>query len=144
VRASAVHLAIDMIRQSRRTETELLDQLSDPVCDAELAVIKKQVQEHLGEALRHAWKSLKPNHRLALKLQLQDHLGIDEMAQLFHCHRSSAARRVVSARSELVRLTRQYLTTHLSLGRASIDEGLSMVNSQFRSILSQAFRDVSG
>jgi len=141
VRATAIRLAIDLIRQRRPSEEEILDRLSDPAGDVELSLIKKQYKSKLADALRRAWSRLKPDQRLVLKLQIQDHMSIDDMARLFRCHRSTTARRVVSARSELVRLTRQHLSTHHNLGKASIEEGLDIVKSQFSSILSEAFKD---
>jgi RNA polymerase sigma-70 factor len=141
VRATAIRLAIDMLRRQRPSEEELLERLSDPAEDVELSLIKRQYKSKLADALRRAWSRLKPAQRLVLKLQVQDRMSIDDMARLFRCHRSTTARRVVSARSELVRLTRQHLSTHHNLGRASIEEGLEIVKSQFSSILSKAFKD---
>jgi RNA polymerase sigma-70 factor (ECF subfamily) len=103
--------------------------------DLEQGLLRAEAKHALGEALRRAVHDLEPDDRVLLRLHVNDHLGIDEIAQLYAIHRATASRRLARARRELAKHTRRHLVTTLSMPPWEVDSLIRVVRSSFRSLV---------
>jgi len=133
VRVAAVRLAIDLRRREKKHSSSppesMLDVL-DPAVDPEIELLRSRYLQDFNAAFAAAFKSLERRSRNALRLQLIDGLGIDEIGALYHVHRSTAARWLVSARQTLVDETRRVLAERLRLTDSEFDSLMRVVKSQ--------------
>tara|TARA_R110002073_G_scaffold74100_2_gene181080 strand:- start:75158 stop:75979 length:822 start_codon:yes stop_codon:yes gene_type:complete len=140
VRVAASRTVIDLHRASQRGTRELQEQwapLLDAHNDPELAVLRNRHGEVLTQALRAAWAALPADDRLLLGMQLHEDCGVQQIAQLYGIHRTSAARRLVAARSRLLDACREALCD--SLG--SSDETVESIIRAFASSSAWVFID---
>lgn len=103
--------------------------------DLEAGLVRAEAKALLAEALRHAVAAMDRDDRVLLRLHVNDHLGIDELARLLGVHRATAARQLERARRQLAQRTRSYLATRVSLPPWEIDSLLRVVRSSFRSLV---------
>ena len=133
VRVVAAREALSAARTSRRragvTDDDLLA-LEASTTGPELGAVKEQYREAFGSAFREAIGSLAPEQRNVLRLHYLHGLTVDDLAALLKVHRSSAARRVVKARSELLAATRQRLQLQLRIDRKEFDALMHLVSSR--------------
>jgi RNA polymerase sigma-70 factor (ECF subfamily) len=64
-----------------------------------------------------------------LRLSVIDGLGIDQLAAIFHVHRSTAARRLEAARDALVAVTRERMRATLAITDSELESILRMLHS---------------
>jgi len=145
VRASAARLLIDLFRKSAYHREVSVEE--SVLCglvvsqDPEVVYLRSHYSEELRAAFREAVASLSPQTRNYLRHVFAEALTIDQIGAIYGVHRSTAARRVARARSELLGEARRQLSIRLGVETVEIDSVLRIVGSQFDLSLSRAFDD---
>lgn len=133
VRTIAVRLALDQQRATREIASDAVESLIDRVsADPEVAHMRERYANELGEALQVAWRALAPHDRFVLDLELHQHLGIEQIANIYGVHRTNATRRVASARAAFVAGTREALRVKLGVGDVTLDSVLRLMTTSTR------------
>jgi RNA polymerase sigma-70 factor (ECF subfamily) len=128
VRTIVVRLSLDQVRATRDVPSDELDALVDRVgADPELAHMRERYAGDLGAALKIAWRALAPHDRFVLDLELHQHLGIEQIANIYGIHRTNATRRIASARAAFVAGTREALRVKLGIGDGTLDSILRLM-----------------
>lgn len=122
VRTTAVHLAVDSQRAERNTTSDHddLEHLPD-AGDAELALIRSDYRAHFEASFQAVLAALTARQRALLRLNLVDHLSIDQLGVLYSASRATVARWLASAKEELALGTRKELAQRLQLPRAELE-----------------------
>jgi RNA polymerase sigma-70 factor (ECF subfamily) len=68
-----------------------------------------------------------------------DQLGVDQLASLYSCHRSTAARRVAAARDALLAETRAVLIDRLEVSEDELDSIMRLIDSRFEVSVQRIF-----
>jgi RNA polymerase sigma-70 factor (ECF subfamily) len=108
------------------------------VPDPELQYLRRHYGAQFRAAFADAVASLPRRDRNLLRHAVLDGLGIDQIAAMYHVHRSTAARQVKQARESLIHRTRERMRVALQIGPSELD-------SIFRVMMSMTFmtlRDV--
>lgn len=133
----------------RRQETELamddliLSTLASPDMDTpERTFLQRETQAHLRRAAAQAFATLSAAERVALRQYYGQGVGIDGLAKLWGQHRSSAARRVLRARSTFQSLVRRALMAQLQLPPGAVEQLLAQLTSRWAVGLSDFTHDV--
>jgi RNA polymerase sigma-70 factor, ECF subfamily len=134
IRALAVRLAMDLRREPRLDE-EVLKLFDQEVGDPEILYLKAHYAARFAEAVRAALTRLKPGQRLFLVHQLVDRLSIDALAELYHIHRATAARRCAAARDALARCTRRELRILLGVGAQTLESIARLLSSRIEELV---------
>jgi RNA polymerase sigma-70 factor (ECF subfamily) len=120
VRSVAVRATLKVARRDRlRAAAD--EPFEVPLVDAELVYLRTLHSEHLRDALRDAFLMLTTQKRNLLRLHYVDGLTIDALGRLHSIHRATAARRLETAREELVQHVRELLGERLRLTATGID-----------------------
>jgi RNA polymerase sigma-70 factor (ECF subfamily) len=139
VRASAVRIALRLIRQAGRqgasVDRSVLEALSDPAQDPELDFLKRTYGGEFEVALRAAFEGLAARDRNLLRYHFGKGLSIDELGGLYRVHRATAARRLERVNAALARVTRDRLAEQLGLSRAEVSSVLRLIRSQIERTL---------
>ena len=98
-----------------------LDELAPGVSDPQLAYLRRLYGASFQQAFDAAVAGLAPRDRNLLKLSVIDGLGIDQLAKIFHVHRSTAARRLELVRTALVSATRDRMRRSLAISESELD-----------------------
>lgn len=133
VRVVAVREALSSVRAERRralVSDEPLMALEASATGPELGALKEQYREHFSLAFREALHELEPAQRNLLRLHYLHGLSIDELGRLLDVHRSSAARRIVKTRQDLLSRTRRGLLARLEIGRQDFDQLMGLIASR--------------
>ncbi len=104
--------------------------LPSPETDPELALLKARCGQQLERALQHGLKALGEQERLLLQQHWVDGLTIDQLARLYRIHRATAARRIASAREELLSFVRRRLREQLQLTGRELDSLIELAQSR--------------
>lgn len=139
LRVIAVRALVERRRKERPT-TALEDDLGEKAVlarDPELELLKRTYKTELERAFRVAFGALEPDARLLLVQHHKDGLNVDALAALHGIHRSTAARRVASARDAFSREVRAALTRELSVGGETFDSIVRLVQSELSLHLSR-------
>ena len=128
VRTVAVRLALDRKRARQPVALgDLARRLITPLSDPDVDYQKELYTARFAEALEAAWTRLPAAERLLLRYHLLDQVGIDELAVIYRIHRSTAARRCVSARQRLVAGTRAELGRAVGVSTRTLDSILRLI-----------------
>ncbi len=106
--------------------------LRSPDADPELAVLKARCGQQLERALHQAMKGMGDPERLLLQQHWVDGLTIDQLAKVYRIHRATAARRIASAREELLTSVRRRLREQLQLTGKELDSLIELAQSRLR------------
>jgi len=131
LRAGAVRTALNL-RESGWREQELDSVIERDLIDssnAEGAVIKGQLREHLKPALADALGSLNAEERNLLRLHILHALSIDRLAVMFQIHRSTVARRIQRLQGQLLDRVRTQLSDVGGLDSDEVDSALRLIRS---------------
>jgi RNA polymerase sigma-70 factor, ECF subfamily len=129
VRAVAVHEGLKHVRRQRRDVTP--EAAADlPMPEVELAAMRGAMGAAFTSALEESFHALGAAERTLLRQHFLDGLSIDVLAGLLQIHRSTAARRVVAARTALVDGVRARLSERLALNDESVDQVITLSNLQ--------------
>ncbi len=143
IRAAALWLALDLQRRAQplqHGDDSALPLLLEPGDDPELAYLKKTYRAEFNTAFAQALQALEPRQRNVLRLKYLDGLTIDQLGALYHVHRATTARWIVSAQEALLRETRRLLTERLRLTHTQLDSVLRLISSQLDVHLSHLLR----
>jgi RNA polymerase sigma-70 factor (ECF subfamily) len=128
VRTVAVRLALDRKRARQPVALDdLARRLITPLGDPDVDYQKDLYTERFAEALAAAWACLPTAERLLLRYHLLDEVSIDELAVIYRIHRSTAARRCVSARQRLIAGTRAELGRAIGVSTRTVDSILRLI-----------------
>ena len=103
--------------------------------DLEAGMVRAEAKHLLDDALRRAVADLDQEDRVLLRLHVNDHVGIDDLARLYGIHRATAARMLERARRKLAQRTRSHLVARVALPPWEIDSLIRVVRSSFRSLV---------
>jgi RNA polymerase sigma-70 factor (ECF subfamily) len=132
LRVCATRIGLRAQERARRVEPlddRRLDELAPGVADPQLAYLRRVYGASFHEAFDAAVASLPPRERNLLRMSVIDGLGIDQLAAIFHVHRSTAARRLEQARAELVTATRDRMRATLAISESELESILRMIQS---------------
>jgi RNA polymerase sigma-70 factor (ECF subfamily) len=130
LRVCATRIGLRDRERARRAEPlddVRLDQLAPGVPDPELAYLKRLYGESFRTAFDDAVASLAPRERNLLRLSVIDELSIDQLAAIYHVHRSTAARRLEQARATLVAATRDRMRVALAISDSELESIMRMI-----------------
>lgn len=134
LRVVAVREALTLLASQRRdvevSDEELLA-LDAGGTGPEAALLQQQYRAEFRAALEEALAGLEPAERNLLRLHYLHGLTIDELGRLLDVHRSSAARRIVKCRENLLAATRRALFARVAVGRAEFDQLMALVASRW-------------
>lgn len=132
LRVCATRIGLRCLERERRAEPlddRRLDELAPGIDDPRLAYLRRVYGASFREAFDEAVASLAPRERNLLRLSVIDGLGIDQLAAIFHVHRSTAARRLEHARDALVAATRDRMRVTLAISESELESILRMLQS---------------
>jgi RNA polymerase sigma-70 factor (ECF subfamily) len=133
VRVMAVRQALRRQERARRDvsveDEELLQRIVAPD-NPELDYAKGMYREEFKRAFEAALKALADRERTLLRQHYIDGLTIDELGHLYRVHRSTAARLLVRARTQVLEATRAEMMCHLDVQSQDLDSIMRMIRSQ--------------
>lgn len=142
VRVTAVRLLIDIFRggcgQERSVEQSIIEEIADS-SDPEVAYFKKHYSDQFRAAFEEAAKALTSRDRNQLRHLFVDRLTIDQLAALYGIHRSTAARRLATARSALLEETRRQLVARV--GGTEVDSIMALIRSRLELSVQRIFAE---
>lgn len=142
VRAVAARAAIDLHRSAGDREVGASPSLFDNLVDAsdpEIEYLKRHYQGEFRSAFEQAVASLPAQARNHLRHAFVDQLTIDQLGALYGVDRSTAARRLASARAALLAATRAALIDRLGIADAELDSIMRLLESRFDVSVSRIF-----
>lgn len=143
VRAVAARTVIDLFRRRARelgAKDELIDSLV-ATSDPEIDYLKSHYRTEFRQAFELAVGRLEVRHRNHLRHVFVDRLTVDQLASLYACHRSTAARRINGAREALLAETRGVLIDRLEVSDAELDSIMRLIASHFEVSVHRIFAD---
>jgi RNA polymerase sigma-70 factor, ECF subfamily len=102
-------------------DDDRLAELAPGVPDPGLAYLRRLYGDSFRTAFDAAVAGLAPRERNLLRMSVIDGLGIDQLAKIFHVHRSTVARRLELARETLVATTRERMRAELAISESELD-----------------------
>ncbi|MEO6776951.1 MAG: sigma factor-like helix-turn-helix DNA-binding protein [Kofleriaceae bacterium] len=124
LRVCATRIGLREHLRARRLEAvddAHLAELAPGVPDPGLAYLRRLYGDSFRTAFDAAVASLAPRARNLLRMSVIDGLGIDQLAKIFHVHRSTVARRLELAREALVAATRERMRAELAISESELD-----------------------
>lgn len=119
LRVTAVRTALNHVRGKAATTEEVGEELS-VAGDPELAFLKERATDLFRDAFRRVLDGLDANERSILRLHYIEGLTMDQLAQLYKMPRSTVARRVASAREQILRATETLLREERRLSPSAV------------------------
>lgn len=132
VRTTAVRIALDLTGADRDDPEPTLALLVDAGPDPDLAYLRTHYEATLTTALAAAWAGLPRHERFVLGLALHHQLDVDAIAQVYACHRATAARKLAAARATLQAALRAALRQTLTVDDPTVDSILRVVTTSVR------------
>lgn len=132
LRASALReLLLDKRKDELRTqrEAQALEE-SAPEVDVELELLRRLHTNDFRVAFEGAFQGLSPRDRTLLRMHVIDGLSIDDIAAVYHTHRTTAFRWLVAARQTLAVGIRSTLSTKFGLSRSALDSFMGLLGSE--------------
>lgn len=147
VRVTAVRLLIDIFRSGGRgREVRLEDTMLDEITgsdDPEITYLKSHYRAQFNAAFEAAVATLCPRDRNHLRHLFVERLTIDQLAALYGVHRSTAARRLTSARDALLAATRAKLVEQLQVDGSEINSIMRLIGSRIELSVQRIFGEQS-
>jgi RNA polymerase sigma-70 factor (ECF subfamily) len=142
LRVAATRTAISMSR--RKTELheddDALAAIADDSDDPALAFLKSSYRAEFKRAFAEAFAALPRRARTLLRLQVLDHLTIEEIGAFYQASRATGARWLADARAQLVAGTQARLVAALAIDTQEIAELMRLVASSLYSTLPRLLR----
>jgi RNA polymerase sigma-70 factor (ECF subfamily) len=133
VRISAVRAMVKLLKRARR-EVELDDDqllaVLSPAEDPELRYLRESYRTAFADAFREALAAMPPAERSLIRYQLVDGWSIDQVAELYQIHRSTAARRLAAARAGILERTRAALGAKLRISSEELESVIRLLHSR--------------
>jgi RNA polymerase sigma-70 factor (ECF subfamily) len=140
VRVAALRLLVNLERGASERRQAEGDLGSLAVIDPEVALLKARYKSALEQSLRLAFSTLEPQERTLLRQYFVESLSIDRLAPLYGIGRSTAARRLASARARLLRETMRALRQTHAIAGHEVKSLLHLVRSQLQLSLASLMR----
>lgn len=142
IRVAAVRAAISMTRrkQENLVDDEALATVADDTDDQALAFLKSSYRAEFKRAFEATLAEMPRRARTLLRLQIIDHLTLEEIGAFYQVSRATAARWLADARQTLVSGTQQRLVTSLSISATELSELMKLVASSLYSTLPRLLR----
>jgi RNA polymerase sigma-70 factor (ECF subfamily) len=142
LRVAAVRAAISLTRrkQENLVDDEALAAVADDTDDQALAFLKTSYREQFKRAFEATLAEMPRRARTLLRLQIIDHLTLEEIGAFYQVSRATAARWLADARQTLVSGTQQRLVASLSISSMELSELMKLVASTLYSTLPRLLR----
>ena len=142
LRVAAVRAAISLTRrkQDHLVDDEALAAVADDTDDQALAFLKSSYRAQFKAAFEATLAEMPRRGRTLLRLQIIDHLTLEEIGAFYQVSRATAARWLADARSELVGGTQKRLVASLSISSTELSELMKLVASSLYSTLPRLLR----
>jgi len=129
VRVVGARVLIEAARRAKPTEYET-DHIAATGNDPEAEYFKRRYAADLRSAFEDAARRLDEASREVLREHYVRGMGIDAIAAVHGVHRATAARRLASAREDVLRETRQLLMARLGVRRDELESIVRMLESR--------------
>lgn len=142
LRVAAVRAAISLTRrkQENLVDDDALAAIADDTDDQALAFLKSSYRAQFKQAFEQTLAEMPRRARTLLRLQIIDHLTLEEIGAFYQVSRATAARWLADARQTLVSGTQQRLVTTLALSATELSELMKLVASTLYSTLPRLLR----
>lgn len=132
VQVMVIREALNGRRRSRRevANEDALLEIPAIVADPELASIRQQCTREFRLAFECAIEALSRHQRTLLRLRHIDELSVDEIADLYKVHRTTASRWYSSIRETVSAETKKELREHLSATPSQLESLVRLVDGQ--------------
>jgi RNA polymerase sigma-70 factor (ECF subfamily) len=128
IAVAALRVALNLKRGTRAAASpDILAELVSCEADPELRHLKSLYRAEFREALEAALLAQPDRQRALLRLSFVDGLRMNQLAQLYDVHETTAARWVSRAAADVAEDTRRRLMTRLALSPSSLDSVARMV-----------------
>lgn len=146
LRIAAVRTAISLTRRKQATlvDDDALAAVADDADDQALAFLKTSYRDQFKRAFEATLAELPRRSRTLLRLQIIDHLTIDEIGAFYQVSRATAARWLADARAALVKGTQKRLVAALSISSEELAELMRLVASSLYATLPRLLRQTHG
>ncbi|MDQ3368283.1 MAG: sigma-70 family RNA polymerase sigma factor, partial [Myxococcota bacterium] len=137
LRVAAVRTAISMSRRKQESpiDDDALAAIADDTDDQALAFLKHSYRAEFKRAFADTLAELPRRSRTLLRLQIIDHLTLEEIATFYAVSRATVARWLADARTSLVGGTQQRLVATLAISQTELRELMRLVASTLYSTL---------
>lgn len=126
---AAIRMGQSFLAEQRDTEPALHEHPA-LASDLQLEYLRREYGEQFRTAFEHAVEQLTRDERNLLRFHFVDGMTSDGLASIYGIHRSTAARRVASARDKLATLARRAMMANLGVGRADLRSIMRLIASQ--------------
>jgi RNA polymerase sigma-70 factor, ECF subfamily len=143
VRVAAIRIALNSLRGDRRREERhhltAADAWDAGLDDPEAQLLRADQRAAFKAAFETAVAGIDARARNVLRLHLLERLSIDQIADVFGAHRSTAARWLVRAREEVAHRVEEALGAQLALEPQELRDAFALVRSRLEISLSRLF-----
>ena len=133
-RVTVLRALLDDVRSQKRSrerpDEDLLLGAASSEPNPEIEHLKRLYRKQFNSAFEEAVNGLRPEDRNVLRCSYAQRMTIDEIAAAFGIHRATAARRVNSARDNLLGETRRRLSQQLALSSRDLDSMFRLIESR--------------
>jgi RNA polymerase sigma-70 factor (ECF subfamily) len=137
---AAMRTALNLTRR-KRPEAPLADEdVAAALLPPELAIVRERYRAEVEAAIRAAFDALdNPRDRNLLRLHYLEHVGLEQLGQMFGVHGSTVSRWLTALRKTIVDETRGYLAERLGPAGnyADVDSLIRAVQSELDLTLSR-------
>lgn len=132
IRVSALRMARRMFERRREVALpdDLLADLGPTDGNPELEYFKRTYAAEVKDAFRFAFDALGNRDRTLLRLHVLGGLSPDQLAAVYHVHRTTIARQIARARDLVVEHVRARLLQRLAINEADLESILRLVRSR--------------
>ena len=127
---AAVRLGQNYLAEQRGDAEPPLHEHPAIAGDLQLEYLRREYGEQFRTAFEGAVERLTRDERNLLRFHFVDGVTADGLATIYGIHRSTAARRVASARDKLATLARRAMMANLGVGRADLRSIMRLIASQ--------------
>ena len=120
---AALRTALDMRRgKENGTKDALTSAIGEKVARGpELVYMREQYREAFASALRVALAGLSERERALMRMNIVERMGIDRLARVYGCGRSTVARWLATAREKLLASIREQLRRELGVTDTEVE-----------------------
>lgn len=142
IRVAAVRAAISLTRRKHENlvDDDALAAVADDTDDQALAFLKSSYRAEFKRAFEATLAEMPRRARTLLRLQIIDHLTLEEIGAFYQVSRATAARWLADARATLVAGTQQRLVASLAISSTELSELMKLVASSLYSTLPRLLR----
>jgi RNA polymerase sigma-70 factor (ECF subfamily) len=116
---------------------------ASPQSDPELGYIKERYRAAFQAALSASVASLSQEQRNLLRLHFMQGVTLDELATLFHVHRTTIARRIAQTRDAILQQMRDQLEAQLRVDSSELASLMGLMRSQIDLSISRLLHSIT-